>query len=173
MAGRKPTPTALKRLTGNPGKRPLPEDEPEPSRGNVHQPAHLDTIARREWRRLELILTAMRVLTDADYVTLAVLCQQLSIWERVSRQVEKQGMLVEYVRGTRKLVGKAANGEAAIENLTEVRRHPGLKVINDAIAIINRCCSELGLTPAARTKVKTIGRYKQDNPWEKIVSFPA
>ena len=30
MRGRKPTPTTLKRLRGNPGRRPLPKDEAEP-----------------------------------------------------------------------------------------------------------------------------------------------
>ena len=31
MKGRKPTPTILKRLQGNPGKRPLPANEPQPT----------------------------------------------------------------------------------------------------------------------------------------------
>jgi P27 family predicted phage terminase small subunit len=144
-------------------------DEPEPPRGNIHCPSHLDKIAKREWRRLELILSAMRVLTDADYVTLAELCQQLSIWERASRQVEREGMLVNHLRGSRKLIGKGPDGQDVVENLTEIRRHPGLKVMNDALGLINKCCSELGLTPAARTKVKTVDARKgEQNPWKQI-----
>ena len=33
MKGRKPVPTYLKILRGNPGKRPLPENEPTPEPG--------------------------------------------------------------------------------------------------------------------------------------------
>ena len=33
MAGRKPKPTAMKNLEGNPGKRKLNKDEPVPAKG--------------------------------------------------------------------------------------------------------------------------------------------
>ena len=49
--GRKPQPTALKVLKGNPGRRPLNEDEPKPEVLLPRPPAHLSPVARREWRR--------------------------------------------------------------------------------------------------------------------------
>jgi hypothetical protein len=39
--GRPPKPTALKLMTGNPGRRPLPKDEPAPPKGDVLAPAWL------------------------------------------------------------------------------------------------------------------------------------
>lgn len=35
--GRKPKPTALKLLEGNPGKRPINANEPIPPKGNIRQ----------------------------------------------------------------------------------------------------------------------------------------
>ena len=37
--GRKPKPTALKVLEGNPGKRPLNENEPIPPKGSIKCPS--------------------------------------------------------------------------------------------------------------------------------------
>ena len=39
MAGRKPKPTAVKKLEGNPGKRKLNKKEPIPAKGMVSSPA--------------------------------------------------------------------------------------------------------------------------------------
>ncbi len=50
MPGRKPTPTALKLLKGNPGKRPLPENEPNPQ-GEVKKPVFVKHRATRIWKQ--------------------------------------------------------------------------------------------------------------------------
>ena len=41
IRGRKPKPTALKLLEGNPGKRPINEHEPVPPKGTVKCPTWL------------------------------------------------------------------------------------------------------------------------------------
>jgi phage terminase small subunit len=43
--------------------------------GVLECPDHLDDVARKEWDRLTSILVAMKVLTEADYIALANLCQ--------------------------------------------------------------------------------------------------
>ena len=50
--GRKPKPTALKRLEGNPGKRPLNALEPVPPTVPLQCPRHLLPEAKKEWRVL-------------------------------------------------------------------------------------------------------------------------
>ena len=50
--GRRPKPTALKKLEGNPGKRPLNELEPVPPVASLRCPNYLLPEARKEWRRL-------------------------------------------------------------------------------------------------------------------------
>ena len=64
--GRKPKPTAMKLLEGNPGKRPLNVHEPIPPKGTVKCPAWLLPEAKKEWKRLAPALEAMGVLTMAD-----------------------------------------------------------------------------------------------------------
>ncbi|MBT6386690.1 MAG: phage terminase small subunit P27 family, partial [Alphaproteobacteria bacterium] len=52
MRGRKPKPTHLKAITGNPGKRPLNRDEPRPEIAVPECPPELSPAAQREWQRL-------------------------------------------------------------------------------------------------------------------------
>ena len=69
--GRKPKPTALKVLEGNPGKRPLNDHEPIPPKGELKCPSWLLPEAKKEWKRLASSLEAMGVLTMADLTAFA------------------------------------------------------------------------------------------------------
>ena len=62
MAGRKPKPTALKKLEGNPGKRKLNTKEPAPAKGMPDCPKWLLPEAKEEWKRL------CQKLSDKDVV---------------------------------------------------------------------------------------------------------
>lgn len=75
MPGRPPKPTALKILQGNPGGRPLNEDEPKPELGAVI-PAWFatDPVLVAEWKRHEERLTRLGLLTEIDDDALATLC---------------------------------------------------------------------------------------------------
>ena len=52
--GPRPQPTIKKKLLGNPGRRPLPKHEPEPSIPEEIPKAseHLDELATAEWNRM-------------------------------------------------------------------------------------------------------------------------
>ncbi len=50
MRGRRPKPSRIKALTGNPGKRPLNSHEPQPAVPEC--PSELSLAARQEWARL-------------------------------------------------------------------------------------------------------------------------
>ncbi|MEO0035368.1 MAG: hypothetical protein RLZZ501_1391, partial [Pseudomonadota bacterium] len=64
MAGRRPTPTHLKLVRGNPGKRPLNEAEPTPARALPSPPAHMSDEAKVAWGRMATLLDQMGVLTE-------------------------------------------------------------------------------------------------------------
>ena len=49
MAGR-PKPTNLKLIEGNPGKRPLPGNEPKPKPKAPSMPSDLDYQAKKTWK---------------------------------------------------------------------------------------------------------------------------
>lgn len=58
--GRKPKPTAMKELEGNPGKHPLNTSEPKPNKKAPACPKWLEPEAKKEWRRLAKQMEAMR-----------------------------------------------------------------------------------------------------------------
>lgn len=73
MKGRKPKPTALKMLAGNPGKRPLPKDEPKVS-GIAEKPAWLSEEAAKVWVELAPRTAALGLLSQHDAEQFGVLC---------------------------------------------------------------------------------------------------
>src|SRR5262245_60351860 len=96
MRGRKPTPTRLKILYGNPGKRPLNGREPKPPPDLPKCPAHLDAEARKEWRRLARSLHACGILTSVDRAILAAYCQCYSRWVKLEGIVQKVGEVIPH-----------------------------------------------------------------------------
>ena len=59
VAGRKPKPTAVKKLEGNPGKRKLNTKEPVPAKGMPDCPEWLLPEAKKEWERLADLMTGV------------------------------------------------------------------------------------------------------------------
>ena len=75
IRGRKPKPTNLKVLEGNPGKRPLPTNEVKPQKKAPRCPQWLEEDAKREWKRMGKILEQMGLLTEMDMTAFAGYCQ--------------------------------------------------------------------------------------------------
>ena len=73
MKGPNPTPTAIRILRGNPGRRALPKDEPKPEAArSLDPPAWLDDAARAEWIDKAGMLDRLGLLTEADLDAFAV-----------------------------------------------------------------------------------------------------
>ena len=66
MAGRRPKSKSLRLVGGNAGKRPIPENEPEPIAARPTRPAFLGKEGRAEWDRLAQLLEDERRLTLSD-----------------------------------------------------------------------------------------------------------
>src|SRR4051794_19849229 len=83
MEGRKPIPTDVKRLMGNPGKKRLPKpgEEPEPEIVNSlpEPPDYLSEYGRREWERVGPSLMDMRLLTENDLLTFGAYCATIDL----------------------------------------------------------------------------------------------
>jgi len=75
MRGRRPKPTRLKVLTGNPGKRPMNTNEPKPEPTVPECPNELGPVARAEWDRLAAELGKLKILTALDRAALAAYCR--------------------------------------------------------------------------------------------------
>lgn len=88
MAGRKPKPTYLKILEGNPGKQKLPKGEPMPEPELPSPPVHLDEYALEEWDRVAGGLYALKVLTSLDKQVLAAYCNTYSLWRTACEELK-------------------------------------------------------------------------------------
>ena len=134
--GRTNTPTSLKLLKGNPGKRPLPKDEPKPTAGSP-RPHALKGEGLAEWKRIVKELTALKVISKVDRGVIQVAAQAWEDWQLARAAVKKHGFLIETAQGGFKSnPAAAALGQARTQYLAALR--------------------ELGLTPAARSKVKAL-----------------
>lgn len=134
MRGRRPTPTRLKLLAGNPGKRPLNPDEPRPEVCVPECPPELGPVARQEWDRLVEELVALGLLTNLDRAALAAYCGAYALWADATAQIEKYGAMIKSPQGF------------PIQS-------PYLAIANRQAEIMMRIASEFGFTPASRSRI--------------------
>jgi P27 family predicted phage terminase small subunit len=136
MRGRKPLPTAIKRLRGNPGKGPLNEREPVVASAIPVCPAHLDDEAKHEWRRITRELKRAGLVTRLDRAALAAYCQAWSRWIDAEQKIRTAGAVVLSPKKYPML-------------------NPYLVVANRAMAQMRQFLTEFGMTPSARSRVHT------------------
>lgn len=134
MRGRKPTPTPLRLIDGNPGKRAINRREPQPPTGLPTCPAHLSPTAKAEWNRLARSLNGVGLLTQADRAALAAYCQAYGRWVEAERRLAETPTLLKTPSGY-------------------VQQSPWLSVANKQMELMARFMAELGLTPSARSRL--------------------
>ncbi len=132
--GRRPKPTAIKRLEGNPGRRRLNRREPKPDPTMPEPPALLEGEARAEWDRMAPLLHKLTLLTKVDGAALALHCLA---WERL---VIAQAKLREHGQ-----VVFSPNG-CPIQS-------PYLAIVNKASEQVMRALVEFGMTPSSRSRI--------------------
>lgn len=135
--GRKPQPTQLKVLNGNPGKRPLNAREPEYPVGLMQAPPNLDKVGRDEWLRTGNLLCRQRVLTEADFGVLMTYCWSHQEIMRITTGFKNGTMSMEDVNGK-----GSAIPSAAMRNLATLQ------------TMHMKAMVELGLTPSSRSRIK-------------------
>jgi P27 family predicted phage terminase small subunit len=134
MRGRRPTPTRMKVLAGNPGRRPFNPDEPMPEISVPECPAELGPVARREWDRMVSELGPLRILTNLDRAALAAYCGAYAMWAEATQAIQKYGSMV-----------KSPSGYPV--------QSPYVSIANRQTEIMMRIASEFGLTPASRSRI--------------------
>lgn len=151
MSGRKPKPTALKVVTGNPGKRPLPEDEPKPTNEIGKAPFWLSEEGAEYWEYVVGILGELQgVAKKPDEAAAAMFAQAIADYREADDALSDNGSNYQDVE-------TKAGG-------VMTRIHPAVGVRKDAMAQIMKICAEFGLTPSARTRVKVDLGAEDKNP---------
>ncbi len=146
MAGRRPKPTRLKLITGNPGRRPLNQSEPEPERGIPTMPNWLKEfpIAISEWERESKILDDMGILTMAECSILATRCYLASEIQTMALEIEKEGR-----------VAYTSRMDSQGNEIMDAKANPKCVQIKNLITEHRAMGSLLGLDPSSRSKLKT------------------
>ena len=105
MRGRKPTPTALHLLRGNPGKRRRDAREPKPAAAGSAPPRPgWRTTPGLEWQRLAPMLARLGVLTETDADALAAYCEAWVTWKQATQKLRQFGLVV---KGKRRAAGRS------------------------------------------------------------------
>jgi len=145
MKGRKPLPSGVKGLFGNPGKRRLNEQEPKPAIGLPDPPHELDDQAKAIWDRVGEQLVQLGVMTVIDANALARYCTLYSHYlrtEKLLRDWTKDGTGPVIMTGGKD--GKAGT----------LMVHPFHTALLQYGKELRQLESEFGLTPASRTRIK-------------------
>ena len=134
QSGRKPKPTAVKQLEGNPGKRELNANEPKLMKKAPSCPKWLTDDAKKEWRRLSKQMEQMGILTQVDMTAFAGYCQAYERWKEAEEFISKHGAIVKTPSGYWQQV-------------------PQVSIAQTYLRIMNRFCEQFGLTPSSRSRI--------------------
>ncbi len=132
--GRKPKPTALKVLEGNPGKRELNSREPRPDRKAPSCPDWLEPEAKAEWERLAEKLEQIGILTEVDMASFAGYCQAYARWKEAEEKMSREGMIMTTPKGYQQQV-------------------PEVSIAQTYLKTMNRLAEQFGLTPSSRSRI--------------------
>ena len=155
--GRKPLPTALKKLEGDRGKgrRPINEHEPTPPKGAIKCPSWLLPEAKKEWKRLAPSLEAMGVLTIWDIESFSDYCQAYARWKEAEEFITQHGSIFKTPSGY-------------------VQQVPQVSIAQQNLKIMQSLAGEFGLSPATRSRIIAAGGgtggKDSEDPMEQLLN---
>lgn len=149
--GRKPTPTAIKELEGNPGKRPLNSNEPKPDTTAPKCPKWLEPEAKKEWKRLSIEMERIGILTKVDMAAFAAYCQAYARWQEAEKFITEHGTIVRTPSGYWQTV-------------------PQVSIAQTYMKIMEKLAEQFGLTPSSRSRIIAGNQEgNTDDEMEKIL----
>jgi P27 family predicted phage terminase small subunit len=144
MKGRKPKPTQLRLIQGNPGKRAINHTEPFALPSVPDPPAHLTELARLEWDRSAPLLRDAGLLSNLDRNQFANYCQAFGRLAEAEELLQKSGLIYRTSTGN-------------------LRQSPFLAIINKCMAQIATYAAEFGLTPSSRSRIRVCDSKPDDD----------
>jgi P27 family predicted phage terminase small subunit len=132
--GPPPLPTRLKLLRGNPGKRALNHNEPQPRTIRIPCPRVLTGPARKEWHRVAPMLHRLGLFTEADREALTALCRAYGEWLEALKELDKTSAVV-----------KSPSGYPMM--------NPWIIIAARAERRWSRLLPEFGMTPSSRSRI--------------------
>lgn len=159
--GRKPTPTNLRVLRGNPGKRAFNREEPEPllPPAPPEPPDYLTGYGREEWQRIAEELFRLKLLTVVDIQPLAAYCEAYDSFRTATEKLREMAARDPVMAG---LLVKTSKGGVMQNPLFLTKRQSA----NDMV----RYATEFGFTPAARSRISTIESERTAGKFDGLIA---
>ena len=150
MAGRKPKPTALKLIDGNPGKRPLNEYEPMPAKVyNPEPPEGFDKVHVAKWNEIAAKLAAVRILTELDLDALEMYVRE---W------VNLQDAIVDI----------AERGRMIKSSKNALMWNPSWSQYKHSQAVCRAIMGDFGMNPSKRSGIVAASDDSEKSRWSKF-----
>lgn len=157
MKGRKPKPTAIKKLQGNAGRRKLNDNEPSfPVSASVPAPAWLDEIGVLTWNWGLELMKAGRTWADVDLQALAKYCDVTSQWHKARAFISEKGQCYPL-----------------LDSQGEIRcfqQYPQVSIYRNLLNVMQKYETEFGWTPSSRSRLQVPGEEKPADPMEAFLS---
>lgn len=150
MAGRKPKPTHMKRLQGNPGKRPLNAREPKPNGNLKAPPSHFSVEQIAVWN-YAIENAPPGLLKNLDLSTLEVWTTACVLHREAMELVRKDGLVVTAPSGY-------------------LMANPALSSLNTQAGIMLKSAGELGFTPSSRSRISISEEVDENDPWAQLAA---
>lgn len=141
-SGRRPKPTALHILNGNPSRKNLNINEVRPPAGDITQPTGLSAGASVVWAELAPVCLAMGTLTTADLRPFATLCELQSTLQQTSASKDGRALF------TLKAQDEAGSTVKIVINAV-------LKLERETANALRPYYEYFGLTPSSRARLAT------------------
>jgi len=141
--GPKPQPTQLKIIRGNPGKRKLPEGEPQLKASRPDAPDNLSEMAKNHWDHIIDHLADAKLMTNLDIDALSMYCEAFARWSDANNHIKEIGPLVKSPQGF-------------------PMQSPYLQIANKSFDQMKSLLVEFGMTPSSRTRVRAIEANTKD-----------
>ena len=153
--GRPRTPTRVLQLRGThrPDRHGELADEIQfvPITALPPAPGFFDEMATFEWGRVGPDLVEKKLLTEADMAAFTMYCLSVSRVVAAERLIARDGMMIKTPQGF-------------------MQAHPAIAISRQCGAEVRKFAQEFGMTPSARTRVRTVVAEpkKPTNGWDDV-----
>jgi P27 family predicted phage terminase small subunit len=142
----------IPRKQGRPKKSPnRAKVAPKPIEKVPRAPLWLSKAAQAEWRRAAAVLTARKVLSEADLMPLAAYCSAAGRLIAAEGVIQNDGLFVTDPQSGKRL------------------KHPAVSIANEAAATVKALGTQLGLTPVSRRRAAQSDDRPEDDRWGDLL----
>ncbi|EBY3543669.1 phage terminase small subunit P27 family [Salmonella enterica subsp. enterica serovar Corvallis] len=148
MSGPPKTPTHLRLVRGNPSKRSINKNEPQPPKGVPPVPKHFDKQGKYWFKRMAEELDAIGVISQLDARALELLVEAYTEYRHHCETLDREGY-------TYAVYSDEDTDEGEEREIRMIKPHPAAMMKADAWKRLRAMLGEFGMTPASRAKVST------------------